>query len=296
MIVACIDIGSNTTRLLVADVAAASLCEIHQERVFTRIGARIEPEGTIPASTIAEVAEVVCRQLDAARAHGAQAVRVVATAAVRAAGNGTDLADAVAARGGERVEILAEFEEARLAFVGAARTLGREPRGEIVVIDLGGGSTELAVGRPPDRMAWCASLPVGSGALAERYLQGDPPAPGELAAARREARAALEALTLPPAAEAIAVGGSATSLRRLVGDRLQAGSFARALARLTAAPSAALAAETGLDPLRVRLLPAGLVVLEAISEQLGLPLEVGRGGLREGVVLEAAARAGTSGA
>ncbi len=291
MIVACIDIGSNTTRLLVAECDAGSLREIHQERVFTRIGARMGRGDAIPASTIAEVADVVSGQLAAARAHGAQAVRAVATAAVRAARNGTELTAAVTARCGLRIEILAEPEEARLAFVGAARTLGRNLLGELAVIDVGGGSTELAVGVAPDRMRWCVSVPVGSGALSERHLHSDPPAPPQLEAARREVSSALAGMTLPPVSEAVAVGGSATSLRLLAGDRLDARAFRRALAQLSASSAAVIASRTGLDPVRVRLLPTGLLILQVVSERLGLPLEVGRGGLREAVVLEAAAGA-----
>jgi exopolyphosphatase/guanosine-5'-triphosphate,3'-diphosphate pyrophosphatase len=286
---ACIDIGSNTTRLLVADCAAGELVEIHQERAFTRIGRAIDGRGVIAGDKIAEVARVVAGQLAIAEALGASEVHVVATASVRRAANGAALSDGVTRACGLSVRVLSEADEARLAFVGAARAVDRPGGGELGVADIGGGSTELAVGRPPGAVRWSVSLALGSGELSERLLRSDPPPPAELAAGRAHVAAALGAVDVPRPAHAVAVGGSAASLSRLTGGRLVGDALARALDRLLAAPAAEVAAATGLDPERVRLLPAGLLILEGVGARFGVPLEVGRGGIREAVVLEAAA-------
>jgi len=181
---ACIDIGSNTTRLLVADCAGRELTEIHQERAFTRIGQGLAVSGTISEAKIREVVTVVAGQLAAARDHGAGTIRAVATAAIRRAANGQALVDSIAAGTGLTVEVLSGEHEARLAFRGAAMTLARAPVGRLGVIDVGGGSSELVVGLAPDQIGWWASVELGSGALTELCLASDPPRPQELAAAR----------------------------------------------------------------------------------------------------------------
>ena len=119
----CIDIGSNTTRLLVAERVGGRLSEIHQERAFTRIGRGLAPGEAIAPEKIEEVVAVVAAQLRCAREWGVTDVRGVATAAIRDAGNGHALVAAIAAATGLEVEILSGEEEARLAFVGAAAML-----------------------------------------------------------------------------------------------------------------------------------------------------------------------------
>lgn len=284
---ACIDIGSNTTRLLVADCDGERLQEIHQQRAFTRIGRSVTLHGRIPAAKIAEVSEVVAAQLAQARELGAGDVHAVATAAIRRAANGEELVAAIRAACELDVEVLAGEEEARLAFLGAARTLEHAPRGELGVVDVGGGSSELVVGTAPDRVSWCASFGVGSGDLADECLHSDPPTHAELSAARGRVDAALRGIEVPHPAEAVAVGGSATSLSRLAGPRLDSATFARTLGLLCSERVADVAQRFALESERVRLLPAGLLILQACSELFGSTLEIGRGGVREGVLLEA---------
>jgi len=285
---ACIDIGSNTTRLLVADCAGRELTEIHQERAFTRIGQGLAVSGTISEAKIREVVTVVAGQLAAARDHGAGTIRAVATAAIRRAANGQALVDSIAAGTGLTVEVLSGEHEARLAFRGAAMTLARAPVGRLGVIDVGGGSSELVVGLAPDQIGWWASVELGSGALTELCLASDPPCPQELAAARSEIAGALGGLEPPRPDRAVAVGGSATSLCRLAGPTLDPEALERSLALLTSEPAAAVAESYQIDPQRARLLPAGLLILEAMAGLLGAALTVGQGGIREGVLLEAA--------
>jgi exopolyphosphatase/guanosine-5'-triphosphate,3'-diphosphate pyrophosphatase len=283
---ACIDIGSNTTRLLVAECDRDQLLEIHQLRAFTRVGHGLGPGGLIPAAKIDEVASVVADQLKVAADLGAREVRAVATAAIRRAANGDALAEAIERTCGVPVEILSGDEEARLAFLGAAGTLDHVPVGELGVVDVGGGSCELVIGTVPGTVSWSTSFGIGSGDLAERCLRSDPPSAGELSAARDQVRDALAGIEVPRPSEAVAVGGSATSLRRLAGSQLDSETFSRSLRLLSRERAGEVARRFALDIERVRLLPAGLLILEAASELFGMALQIGRGGVREGVLLE----------
>jgi exopolyphosphatase / guanosine-5'-triphosphate,3'-diphosphate pyrophosphatase len=285
---ACIDIGSNTTRLLVAECDGDGLSPVYESRVFTRIGRGLAPGGSIAAAKIAEVAEVVAQQLQTATHFGARQISAVATAAIRHAANGSLLAAAVQERCGLEVEILSGAREAHLAFVGAARTLGHVPPGELGVVDVGGGSSELVVGTAPDAVRWSASLTLGSGDLADRCLHSDPPSRDELDAVRAEVLEVLVGVDVPQPSEAVAVGGSATSLRRLAGPLLDSETISRLLATLSRERAVDLARRFSLDLDRVRLLPAGLVILQACADLFGCTLQIGRGGVREGVLLEAA--------
>jgi exopolyphosphatase/guanosine-5'-triphosphate,3'-diphosphate pyrophosphatase len=284
---ACIDIGSNTTRLLVADCPNGEISRVHEERAFTHIGRDRLADGSIPPEKLAQVAAVVAGQLETARRLDCSEVRAVATASVRRAANGPQLAAAVREHCGLEVRILTGEEEARLAFVGAAGSFGRVPVGALGVVDVGGGSSELVVGRVPDEIRWSTSFPLGSGDLTVRFLRSDPPSSAELAAAREEVNATIGKLDVPRPDEAAAVGGSAASLARLAGRILDPAAFVRALGRLVAAPCHEIAQRFGLDAERVRLLPAGLLILEAASYSFETPLVVTAGGLREGVLMEA---------
>ena len=284
---ACIDIGSNTTRLLVADCDAERLVEIHQERSFTHVRRALTPGAESGAEKIDEVVAVVAAQIRKARDLGAGDVLGVATAAVRQARNRDALLSALREACGIEVAILAPEDEARLAFTGAARTLGHVPSGPLGVVDVGGGSCELVVGTVPDEVTWFASSELGSGELADDCLRSDPPTPAELDLARARVSDALHAVRPPRAATVVAVGGSATSLRRIAGPVLDAAAFERVLSVLAASRAVEVAQRFELDPDRVRLLPAGLLILQAASERFGAPLEIAHGGLREGVLLEA---------
>jgi exopolyphosphatase/guanosine-5'-triphosphate,3'-diphosphate pyrophosphatase len=283
----CIDIGSNTTRLLVADRTDRRLTWVHQERAFTRIGQTLLADGRLGPAKVKEVVAVVCSQLESARIHGVGGVRLVATAAIRRADNGEELVNAVRLATGHQVEVLSDQEEARLAFVGVAGTLDQWPRGRLGVVDVGGGSSELVVGERPDRIQWWASLPLGSAALSHPAACADPPTADDLDRSRARIAAEMESLDIPRPVTAVAAGGSATSLGRLVGPVLDANTLHRALGFLSVSPAADVATRFGIDPERARLLPAGLLIMEAAVTAFGVPLHVGRGGIREGVLLEA---------
>jgi exopolyphosphatase/guanosine-5'-triphosphate,3'-diphosphate pyrophosphatase len=285
---ACVDIGTNTTRLLVAERAEGGLREVVSVRRFERL--RSAANGEIPAATIARIAELVAAHVALAHDHGAVSVRAVATAAIRHAPNGQELCRAVQRAAGVSVDVLSGEEEAALAFTGALATFDEPPSGTIGVIDVGGGSSELVTGTAHDGVGWSASLAVGSGVLTDRHVRSDPPALGELAAIRADVEAALAGVAPPSPSCVLAVGGSATSLAGAVGGQLAPETIARVLSVLIAEPSADAARKLGLHAERTKLLPAGLMVLEAAWDAFGrAPLHVVRGGLREGVVLRALA-------
>ncbi|MDQ3588339.1 MAG: hypothetical protein M3375_08330 [Actinomycetota bacterium] len=263
-----------------------SLRELVSQRAFTRIGKSLLRGGAIPPEKIEETAEVVGAQARAAREVGAEQLVAVATAAIRDAPNRAELAEAVRRSGRAELCVLSSEEEARLAFVGAARTLATPAEGTLGVIDVGGGSTEIAVGEGDGRVSWSASFRIGSGFLADSYLRSDPPAVAELDAVRRHVEGCFEGLEPPRPELAVAVGGTAVSLSRVLGAELEHETLERGIRVLSTNSVAEVAKRFELDPVRVRLLPAGILVLEALSDLLEMPLRIARGGLREGVILE----------
>jgi exopolyphosphatase/guanosine-5'-triphosphate,3'-diphosphate pyrophosphatase len=278
---ACIDIGSNTTRLLVAECSGGGLREVMQQRAFTKLGSK----GDIPPHKVEEVASTVATQVRLAREIGAQRIRAVGTAAVRQAGNRDELLAAVAEACGVHVDVLSGDDEARYAFLGATHGLSHAPLGEVGVVDVGGGSTEIVCGTLGGGVSWAESFRVGSGFLAEAYLENDPPTPAELDRVRLHVEGTFEGLDAPSPRVAYAVGGSATSLRRLVGAVLDHETLSRGIRVLCSAPAADVARRFELHVERVRLLPAGILLLDAAAQALDAPLQIAGGGLREGILL-----------
>ncbi|MFY9489019.1 MAG: hypothetical protein WAP35_10055 [Solirubrobacterales bacterium] len=290
---AVIDIGSNTTRLLVAERVGDGLREMLSQRTFTRLGRGIKDDGSIGSKKISEVIDTVCTQVRLAEVLGAEEVRGVATAATREATNGDELITGIEDRCGLRVELLDEADEARFAFIGATRALPSDSDEVIAVIDVGGGSSEVAIGTLADGVRWSTSFKIGSGSVSDRFIASDPPAVNELDEARGYVASMFEDFSFPEIDLAIAIGGSAQSLRRMTGAVLEHETMERAIRLITRNAAAEVAEDFGLDIERVRVLPAGIMILEDISERLAQPLRIGRGGLREGVILEMlAARAG----
>jgi exopolyphosphatase / guanosine-5'-triphosphate,3'-diphosphate pyrophosphatase len=295
MICGCIDIGSNTTRLLVAEPADGRLRELLRQRAFTRIAKGLRRDDRIPAKKIAEVVDVVGTQVRLARELGTETIRAVATAAIREASNQDEFTRAIAKSCGVEVEVLSDEEEARLAFVGATSALEHPPGGDIAVIDVGGSSSEVAIGTIGAGVRASSSFRIGSGFLADSYLHSDPPTVEELQRVRSHVGGVFEGFSLPTPELAVAVGGSSTSLRRLVGGVLDHETLERGLRILATTPSDEVARAFEMEPERVRLLPGGMLVLEEISDRLERPLLIRRGGLREGVILEMLRAAGWRG-
>jgi exopolyphosphatase/guanosine-5'-triphosphate,3'-diphosphate pyrophosphatase len=285
---ACVDIGSNTTRLLVADVVNDRLRELAAVREFTLIGSSVAEDGSISPEKIVETAEAVAAQVSTALRLGAKLIAVVGTAVLRAAPNADDLGAEVERRTGFPLRVLSEAAEAELSFLGATTVSAPDVAGSVAVADIGGGSSELSVGRCGEKPGWWHSIALGSARLARTFLDDDPPSPEQLAACRAHAAEAVAMLDPPEVEHALAVGGSATSMRLLAGPLLDDRALERALHLLQHHPAADVARDHEIDVRRVRLLPAGIAILAAVSARLGLPLHVARGGLREGVVLRLA--------
>ena len=281
---ACIDVGSNTTRLLVAEPIPGGIRQLCNERVFTLIGRSLGDDGRIPAEKIEETAAAVIAQAEQARALGAERIRAVATAAIRRAPNARELAVAVQQRASLPLEVLTGEEEARLAYRGAAHVFAGA--GALAVVDVGGGSTEIGFGDANGRIEHATSVPVGSSTLAERHFRTDPPRIEQIERARAEVAQAFDAFEPRPVDCAVAVGGSASSLQHLAGSELGEAELAVALDVLRSESAWDIADRFELDPERVRLMPAGVLVLAELSRRLGRPLRICKGGLREGVILE----------
>ena len=283
---AAIDIGSNTTRLLVAEPVDGQLKKVMEQRAYTRIGKAIDGDGAISAEKVEEVCEVVATQVRLAQELGAETIRAVATAAVREATNGEQVAAAVGEAAGVPIDVLSDEEEGRLSFIGATKTLGHPVEGKVGVVDVGGGSTEVILGTVADGVEKVRSWRVGSGALADELIVSDPPSPAEVRRVRDRIEDIFDGVEIERPAQAVAVGGSATSLRRLVGAVLEYETLERGIRVLCGDPSAEVARRFELDPQRVRILTTGVLLLEKVSELLSQPLQIGKGGLREGVILD----------
>jgi exopolyphosphatase / guanosine-5'-triphosphate,3'-diphosphate pyrophosphatase len=283
---AAIDIGSNTTRLLVAEPVDGQLKKVMEQRAYTRIGKAVDQEGAIGPEKIDEVGDVVGTQVRLAQELGAKEIRAVATAAIREATNGDAVAEAIGHVAGIPVEILSEQEEGRLSFLGATKTLGHPAEGLVGVVDVGGGSTEVILGTVTGGVQSVRSWPVGSGNLADELISSDPPSAAEIRRARDRIDDIFEGVEFDQPAQAVSVGGSATSLRRLVGAVLEYETLERGIRVLCGDPAADVGRRFELDPTRVRILPTGVLLLEKMSGLLGQPLQIGKGGLREGVILD----------
>ena len=282
---AAIDIGSNTTRVLVAEPRDGQLRKVMEQRASPRIGKESKRDGAITAEKVAELSDVVATQVRLAGELGAEAIRIVATAAIREAANRDEVAAEIGRAAGMEVDVLSEEAEGELAFVGATKTLGHPAEGEIAVVDVGGGSSEVISGTVAGGVREVRSFAIGSGSLADDFLDSDPPSAAEMREVRERIGEFFEGVELDQPEHAVAVGGSATSLRRLVGAVLEYETLERGIRVLAGAPIAEVARQFELDARRVKILPTGVLLLEKLSQLLGQPLQIGKGGLREGIVL-----------
>lgn len=285
---ACIDIGSNTTALLVADFDADGIRPVRTRRAFTLLGSSIGDDGTIERQKRAEVRHAVVEFVTLAKQLGAEPIAIVATHIVREAANGAELAAEIEQAVGLPMRTLSTRDEACYSFTGALGKVGCPGR-LTAAIDAGGGSTEVSW-QGPEHPLETVSFAIGSGSLRERFFDSPTPSADDFARARAYADEVFATLSVPrECSVALAVGGGATTARAVVGGLIDEAAVQRVLALAAGTPAAELADLLGIEEHRARLLPAGLIVLAAAAARLGLPLEVGRGGLREGVLLHALA-------
>jgi exopolyphosphatase / guanosine-5'-triphosphate,3'-diphosphate pyrophosphatase len=277
-----IDIGSNTMRLLVAKHGRRGLDPILSRRAYVGLATDIERDGWISDEKLAQVQELAARYTVLARDSGADRLEVLVTSPGRQSGNAPELHAALAKATGGRVRQLSAEEEGRLAYAGAVGACRSVPE-SIAVIDLGGGSTQVMVGTR-EAPAWLRSLDLGSLRLTERFVHSSPPIPSVLDAVACVVEKEFESLTPPLPISALATGGTARALRRMVGRRLGEKNLNAVLALLTAKTAEEVAADYDVPVERARVLPAGTIVLREAHRRLGVKLEVARGGVREGAL------------
>ncbi len=289
MRVAVIDVGSNTARLLVANVTAkGAIVPVAEEREYLRLGAEIERTGTLSAKKIAAAAETCGAYAQQIAELDVERATVIVTAPGRQGSAAAELKAALTEATSLPVRVLTAESEGRLAYDGAVARAARDLPEVVAVVDVGGGSTEIVVGTPQLGAAWIRSADLGSLRLTRAHLADDPPSGAQIRAASDAVARALVGMEPPRPALALAVGGSARALTKIVGRRFDADDLDQAVRVLSRRPAAKAARPFGIAPERAETLLAGALLLAGTSRVLGTAFELGRGGLREGAALELA--------
>jgi len=304
---ATIDLGTNTVRLLIADVVPGSGWRtVHAEQRVTRLGEGIRATGALGDAAVVRTAAAVADYVARARAAGTARVAIVATSAVRDAANGRAFVADLERTTGVAVRVISGDEEARLTLAGIVAGLGVLP-GSVVAFDIGGGSTEYMLAREGALVA-STSLRLGVVPLAERFPFPGPVVPARYTALRAEIESQLERELPPVIATAridvlVGTAGTVTTLAaldlgladydaaRVQGHTLTRAAIERQRRRLAALDLAGRAALPCLEPGRADLIVPGVAILEATLDRLGRErLVVSDWSLREGILAELAAR------
>lgn len=301
--VATIDVGTNTTLLLVARTTATGEIEVLDERAeITRLGRGIGAGGALGAEGLARTLDALRAYADIARRHGARVV-AVGTEGLRRAPNAADFLGPAAEILGVPVQVIDGAREAALTFRAAAASFPAEARaGTLVVVDIGGGSTEIVVAER-GAVRFRTSLPLGSVRLTEKHVRHDPAQPDERAAIAAEVDAALAAVPWPASTSGallVGVAGTVTSLAamslqlatydpaRVHGFQLSAAALDAQIARLAGATQAQRERIVGLDPRRADVILAGAIILARIAAAAGAQaVRVSDRGIRWGLLHEA---------
>ena len=293
--VAAIDQGTNTTRLLVADVADGRVDEIHRETRITRLGEGVDARRRLLPLPIARVRNALSDYRRTAESLDAKRTLLIATSAIRDAENGEAFLGEIEWSYGFETQLLSGSAEAAMAFRGVMT--GRRLDGEALVVDVGGGSTELIVGTE-NGVRTDHSVDVGSVRMTERFLHTDPPTAEELAACSDAVRDALPKLR---ADRAIGVAGTVTTLgaldlrlqtydrNRVHGHVLSRAAVDEQLARLAALPVAERAKIPAMEPDRAPMIVGGAVILREVVRRYELgAIEVSAHDILDGAALAAA--------
>jgi len=281
--VGVVDIGTNSTRLLIADVEGTGVDEVERRTTVTNMGRGVDHSGLICTEAVDDVCTVIADYKARYEEMGAERVMAIATSAVRDAVNGEAFIAELRERFGLDARLLTGAEEANLTYLGA--TAHRPAGDSTLVFDIGGGSTELIVGTG-NQVDFHASLQAGTIRQSERHLTSDPPDPHELEDLAADVRNLIDrAVTAEPhasASRAIAVAGTPTSLAaidqslepydpgRVHGYRLGMQRIQRMLSRLASLPLAERLRVPGLHPGRAPTIVAGTVILVQVMRAFGL--------------------------
>jgi exopolyphosphatase / guanosine-5'-triphosphate,3'-diphosphate pyrophosphatase len=294
--VAAIDCGTNSLRLLIADVDPAThvLTDVERRMEIVRLGQGVDATGMLAPEALSRTMRVLAEYAAAITAAKATAVRMVATSATRDAGNAADFTAGVRDVLGILPEVITGQEEARLSFMGATAELagpqpegGNPPRPPYLVVDIGGGSTEFVLGgdgEPEGELA-AISVDIGCVRLTERHLRSDPPTEEQVQAARADIDRSLDQVSSAvPVAEArtlVGLAGSVTTVtaialglpvydpRRTHHARLSAGDVRRVTRELLGQSHEQRAAIPALHPGRVDVIGAGALILDQVMEWFG---------------------------
>jgi len=296
--VAAIDCGTNSLRLLVADVdlGRAEVTDVHRQMEIVRLGQGVDKTGRLAPEALARTTGVLRDYADIITGSAARAVRMVATSATRDASNATEFTNRVKEVLGVAPEVLTGPEEAMLSFTGATAELAAEHGSPFLVVDIGGGSTEFVLGPaatvatgaaagPAESGVHAISVNIGCVRMTERHLYGDPPADREVTAATADLDAALDAVAdAVPVWEArtlIGLAGSVTTVAamamglpaydaaRIHHARVPAADVHKITLSLLAQTRAARASLGVMHPGRVDVIGGGALVLDRTMRQFG---------------------------
>src|SRR3954468_3621905 len=291
--VAAIDCGTNSIRLLVADVPPEGAhTDLLRRMEVVRLGQGVDATGRLAPEAIERTRGVLAQYAAQARELGAERVRMVATSATRDAANRADFEQMVIATLGRLPDVVSGVEEAQLSYLGAHASLdaaaaahGTEPpRPPFLVVDIGGGSTEFVLG-DADGVRAARSVDIGCVRLTERHLHGDPPAPDEIRRAEEDIRGALAEVTAEvPVSDAVSLvglAGSVTTVAALAlelpeydsvaihGSRISVDAVRAGTADLLAATRERRAAMPVMHPGRVDVIGAGALILRVLMDEFG---------------------------
>jgi exopolyphosphatase/guanosine-5'-triphosphate,3'-diphosphate pyrophosphatase len=293
--VAAVDLGTNSTRLLVADVEGDELEEVTRRLTITRLGEGVDERRHLLPEPIARVRNCLTEYRRELEALGAERTLCIATSSVRDSENGEAFLGEIEWSYGFTTRLLAGTEEAAMMIRGV--TTGRTPLHDVLVVDIGGGSTELVLARDGD-VVFATSLDVGCVRVTERFLASDPPAASELDAAGAYIRSLLPELG---ATHAIGVAGTVTTLatldlgdaeydpERTHGHRISLASVEAQLELLAALTTGERLTLTGIEPGRASVIVAGILVLHEVMAAYGLAeIEVSERDVLHGAAFAAA--------
>ena len=288
LVAAAVDAGATSVHLLVAVVRGHQLEPVVDESVFLGLGQTVDERGYLGEEASRELTVALANYANRARQLGATRICFVGTEPLRRASDSARVVHAVWRESRVPLHVIGHEEEALLTLLGA--TAGQPLVGELVLVDVGGGSSEFVVDAPA-RKPIAVGIPVGSVRLTSRFVTGEAPTQAEISALNREARRAVAAAPDARPRQVIVVGGTASNLLRVVPDALldrtlTRGRVRHALRILRGATAEEASIRHAVRVERARILPAGAAIVGAIMDRYGVDrVHVSDAGIREGTIL-----------